>query len=154
MKSLRLLSMIPFLFAAACSSRAHLAPPQGFAELAKNDTYSFRATSASGVVIAARTEANDPKGNLDFWTSALDYKLQKSGYHRVGEPEKVASSAGAVGKTIHFEIDRGGRPHEYWVTVFVIDDKVVVVEAAGDKAFFDAGTKKQIAEAVRSVKLG
>lgn len=155
MKRLYLSLFAPLLLLTACTRAAHLDAPEGFAELEAGEPYAYRATSASGVVIAVRSEDNDLKGNLDFWASALDYRLQKSGYVAVDKaPEKITTDKGAVGRRLRYERERNGRPHEYWVAVFVSDGRVVVVEAAGDKAFFDGDTKKQIDAAVKSVDLG
>ena len=156
MKSLKIFALAPlFLLAIGCSSGARVSAPEGFAELDEGETYSYRATNAAGVVIAVRTEDNDPRGNLEFWTSALDYKLHNAGYVALDKlPSKVKSDAGLDGRRLRYEIQRNGRPHEYWVTVFVTTGEVVVVEAAGDQAFFDLDAKKQIDAAVRTIKLG
>ncbi|MBK6518941.1 MAG: hypothetical protein IPG04_33560 [Polyangiaceae bacterium] len=155
MNRLHLLVIAPFMLLAACARSAHLDAPEGFAELEPGKTYAYRATSASGVVIAVRSEDNDLKGNIEFWTAALDYRLQKSGYTAVDQaPEKITTDKGAVGRRLRYERERNGRPHEYWVAVFVSEGRVIVVEAAGDKAFFDGKTKKQIEAAVHSVDLG
>ncbi|NUP10784.1 MAG: hypothetical protein HOW73_32470 [Polyangiaceae bacterium] len=155
MKRLRLLLAAPLFLLAACTHAPPLEAPEGFAELEAGDTYDYRATSASGVVIAVRSEDNEMNGNLEFWTAALDYRLRKSGYAAVEEkPEKFMTDRGEVGRRLRYEASRGGRPHEYWVTVFVTDGKVVVVEAAGDKNFFDGDTKKRIDRAVKSLDLG
>lgn len=155
MKPLYALLVAPLMLLAACTHGAQVSAPDGFAELEPGEEYSYRATSASGVVIGVRTEDNDPSGNIEFWTAALDYKLQKDGYVAMDKsPVKVTSDAGLVGRRMRYEIQRNGRPHEYWVTIFVTPGNVVVVEAAGDQAFFDGATQKQIDAAVKTVKLG
>ncbi len=154
MKSLKILALAPlFLLSVACSSGAHVSAPDGFAELEDGETYSYRATNAAGVVIGVRTEDNNPRGNLDFWTNAVDLKLKKSGYAAVtAEADKVSSDAGLDGRRLRYTTQKDGRPHQYWVTVFVTESKVIVVEAAGDEAFFDKKTQKRIEAAVKTVK--
>jgi hypothetical protein len=154
MKSLKILSLAPiFLLAVGCNSGARVSAPDGFAELDEGETYSYRATNAAGVVIGVRTEDNNPRGNLDFWTSAVDLKLKKSGYAAVSEEAaKVSSETGLDGRRLRYRTQKDGRTHEYWVTVFVTEDKVIVVEAAGDEAYFDAKTQKRIEAAVKTVK--
>ncbi len=154
MRPLRSLLFVPvLLLAAACSPTAQLAPPDGFAQVDPGEAYDYRATSAAGVVIGVRAERNDPKGNLDFWTAALDHKLKKAGYSAVDDkPAKVSSASGLTGKRQRYQISKNGRGHEYWVTVFVTESEVIVVEAAGDEAYFDASTKKQIEAATLTVK--
>lgn len=142
-----------FSLSAACASSAQVDAPDGFAELEETEDYGYRATSAEGVVIGVRTESNDPHGNLSFWTSAIDHKLRKSGYTPMLEaPIAVESEHGLAGKRLRYKSAQSGRPHEYWVTVFVTDSKVILVEAAGDEAFFDAKVQKQIEAATKTVK--
>ncbi|HTJ83222.1 MAG TPA: hypothetical protein VL400_15995 [Polyangiaceae bacterium] len=137
-----------------CASNAHLDTPENFAELEHGDDFDYRATSASGVVIGVRVEKNAPRGNLDFWVSALDAKLEKSGYVKKGDkPEKVATGT-LDGARLRFERTKDGRPHEYWLTVFVHGDDLLLVEAAGDTAFFTKDVEKKIDEATRTLQPG
>jgi hypothetical protein len=154
MKSLKILGLVPlFLLAVGCNSGARVSAPEGFAELDEGDTYSYRATNAAGVVIAVRTEDNNPRGNLDFWTNAVDLKLKKSGYAAITEEaSKVSSDTGLEGRRLRYRTQKDGRPHEYWVTVFVTEAEVIVVEAAGDESFFDQKTQKRIEAAMKTVK--
>lgn len=154
MNSLKILLVAPLLLlSVACGPSARVTAPDGFAELSEGDTYSYRATSAAGVVIGVRIEDNNPRGNLQFWTNALDLKLKKSGYTALGEaPIKVSSKAGMEGRRLRYQTQKDGRNHEYWVTVFVTEANVIVVEAAGDEAYFDAATKKQIEAATQTVE--
>ncbi len=125
--------------AAGCHG-ARLETPNGFATLDTTDDYSYRAASAKGVVIAARTESNDVKANTEFWTEALDAKLREKGY--VAESSRVVStSRGLPGMQIRYSADKNGRAHRYWLTVFTTKKKVYVVEAAGDKEVFDKSEK-------------
>ena len=125
--------------AAGCHG-ARLETPSGFATLDTTDDYSYRAASAKGVVIAARTESNDVKANTEFWTEALDAKLREKGY--VAESARsVQTAKGFNGQQIRYTADRNGRTHRYWLTVFTTKKKVYVVEAAGDKDSFDKSQK-------------
>lgn len=154
MKTRTILLSLCFSLLAACTSGARVDAPDGFAELDDDsEAYTYRATSAEGVVIGVRTESNDPHGNLSFWTSAIDHKLRKAGYAALHEePVSFESAGGLVGKRLRYKSVQAGRPHEYWVTVFVTDSKVILVEAAGDEAFFDAKVQKQIDAATKTVK--
>lgn len=135
-----------------CGSGFTMNTPAGFAQLDDNDDYAYRATSAEGVVVAVRREDNEPKGNLEFWASAIGYELERKGYTRVSE-EKVQAPAGISGKQLRYHVTKGGRPHVFWATVFVTDDKVVVVEAGGDEAHFDR-VKASVEVAIRRIELG
>ena len=136
-----------------CKDMSAVNAPVDFAELESGEHHAYRATNASGVVLAVREEPNEPKGSLEFWEKALDNKLRRSGYTRSGA-ERITTDAGLVGKQLRYEVLRGGRPTVYWVGVFVTDSRVIVVEAGGDTAFFDAETAKHVNEAFRSLREG
>jgi hypothetical protein len=152
MNRLAFLALIP-LFALGCSRGPQLSTPDDFAELERGENHAFRATNASGVVLGVRSEKNDPRGNLDFWSQALDHKLQKGGYKKTGA-SAVTTNGGLAGKRMRYEVERGGRVSEYWITVFVTQGEVVVVEAGGDSAFFDEETEKRVDHAIRTLDLG
>jgi hypothetical protein len=137
-----------------CASNAHVDTPEDFAELDSGDDFDYRATNASGVVIGVRVEKNDPKGSLDFWVAALDQKLAKTGYVKTSaKAEKVAAHT-LDGARLKYERSQNGRPHAYWLTVFVDGDKLVLVEAAGDTAFFGKDVEKKIDDATRTLDAG
>jgi hypothetical protein len=58
-----------------------------------------------------------------------------------------------VGRKLQYSTTHAGRKHRYWLTVFVSAGEVVVVEAAGDEAFFDKDTEKKVEAAIASVTL-
>jgi hypothetical protein len=121
----------------ACSSSARLTPPSSFAEIeAKKEPYVYRATTAKGVVVAARVEKNEPRGNLDFWAEAVDLRVKKDGFQ--GEAAKsVTGASGLPGKLLRYSKVENGRTVRYVVTVYATDKHVYVVEAAGDSERFD-----------------
>ncbi len=116
---------------------ARLETPAGFATLGSTTEYSYRATSARGVVLATRAEPNEVKANTAFWAEALDAKLRDKGYAPDGN-RNVKTERGLEGTQLRYVTTRNGRPHRYWISVFATDKKVFVVEAAGDKEPFDA----------------
>ena len=130
------LSLVILLGAAGCTHGARLSTPAGFATLEESGGYSYRATSAKGVVLATRTEPNDVKANTEFWAETLDVKLRDKGY--VAESSRnVKTGKGLAGTQLRYTTTKNGREHRYWVTVFATKSKVFVVEAAGDKEPFD-----------------
>ncbi len=136
MKIERLAIVLTFLFAAGCSHGARLDTPSGFATLDSSSAYSYRATSANGVVLATRTQPNDVEANTEFWVGTLDAKLRDKGY--VAEPARVVKTGrGLTGTQIRYTTTEGGRAHRYWLTVFTTKAKVFVVEAGGDKEAFE-----------------
>jgi len=130
---------------------ARVGPPHGFAVIEPGEGYRFRAVSPDGVVVAVRREANDPKGDLAFWSGALDAKLRRDGY-RALEARDVEAK-GMKGKQLRYAIDRGGREHSYWVSVFVTPTAVVTVEAGGDHELF-ARESEALLRAIATLDLG
>lgn len=137
MKTERIAFLFTLLLTAACTHGARLDTPSGFATLDGSSAYSYRATSAKGVVLATRTEPNDVKANTEFWAETLDAKLRGKGYTADGATRNVKTGKGLVGTQLRYLTSRNGREHRYWVTVFATKAKVFVVEAAGDKEPFD-----------------
>ena len=125
---------------AACTHGGRLDTPAGFANLGEQGDFSYRATSAKGVVVATRTEPNDVKANTEFWAETLDLRLKDAGYTAEGPSRAVRTDKGLTGAQLRYTTTRAGREHRYWVTVFATKSKVYVVEAAGDKTPFDAST--------------
>jgi hypothetical protein len=124
------------LAAAACSPTASLTAPAGFAALRDHDTYQFRATSAQGVVVAARAEPNTPSASLDFWARAIDLRLKRDGY--IPDAERpVKTTQGIEGRELRYTRADRGRTMRYWLTVFTTEKRVYLVEAGGDKEDFD-----------------
>lgn len=123
--------------APACTHGARLSTPSGFATLDEGGGYSYRATSAKGVVLATRTEPNSVKANTEFWAETLDAKMKDRGYVADGGGRNVKTQKGLAGTQLRYTTTKNGREHRYWVTVFATDKKVFVVEAAGDKEVFD-----------------
>ena len=137
MKTTRIVILFSLLLCAAgCTHGARLSTPSGFATLDEGGAYSYRATSAKGVVLATRTEPNDVKANTEFWAETLDAKLRDKGYVADGT-RAVKTGKGLAGTQLRYLTTKNGREHRYWVTVFATKSKVFVVEAAGDKEPFD-----------------
>ena len=149
-RRLALLLPLTLLFA-ACAPRATLSTPAGFAVLEDQREYVYRATSADGVVIAIRAEPNKPTGNLDFWADVVDRKLLNSRYVADGKKSEVKSRAGLPGRQMKYTRDDNGRVYRYWTAVFVTEDRVWVVEAAGDQDRFKGKIEGEIQRAIESI---
>lgn len=137
---------------AGCGSGLNVATPDGFAELEDQEAYDYRATNAEGVVLAVRREDNKPFGDLSFWSGALDAHLRRSGYTAV-EAKPVEAPDGLKGTQLRYNIERSGRTHAFWLTVFVTADEVITIEAGGDVAFFE-GVEKSVTQAIATLHVG
>ena len=143
--SLALLSTV------ACGPVSKLSAPDGFAHVDGN--YDDRVASASGVVIGTRVVANEPKANLDFWTQAIDLRLRQKGYEPYEQPVDVKSDSGLPGRSLHYVYFDGTRKNRYFVDVYATSRRILLVEAAGDAADFDANLPK-VVSAMHSAHLG
>ncbi|MCH9684816.1 MAG: hypothetical protein K0V04_25495 [Deltaproteobacteria bacterium] len=117
-------------------STARLQTPAGFAAHTDDKTYEYRASDGAGVVIAVRREKNRPQGDLDFWSAALDVNLRQAGYQAT-ERGDVLSADGHTGRQLRYVVPTAGRELTFWVTLFVTQRQVVVVEAGGDSELFE-----------------
>jgi hypothetical protein len=135
------------LLSAACGPK--LAPPPSFGELA-GGAYDYRAATPHGVVIAARSEPNKPRANIAFWSRAVDARLARDGYQKKTEAP-VATERGLPGVELHYAHEAEGRAYEYVVALFVKEDRVYLVEAAGDKEDFVPATA-DVDRAIRSLR--
>lgn len=133
--SLLLTAVLP-----ACGHHFDAATPAGFVELEHQDRYDYRATSADGLVIGVRELKNDPRGELAFWSRAVENQLRMRGGYALLDTRDVKSKDGVAGKEFHFGHDEGKTPHLYFVTVFVTKKRIQVLEIGGTKDLMTANT--------------
>ncbi|EYF03967.1 hypothetical protein [Chondromyces apiculatus] len=110
------------------------ATPPGFVLL--DDRYEsdeVRATTAEGVVLGVRAQDNDPKGDLAFWAKVLENRMRDTGGYALIEKRNVKCRNGLSGVQLRFGHDEGRTPHLYYLTIFVDDDHVFLLEAGGTK---------------------
>lgn len=138
--------------AVGCHPSVRLQAPDDFAELGagKGTRYDFRAASAQGVVLAVRTESNDPRANVDFWADAIDVRMRRDGYAAEAKKD-VVSASGLQGKQLRYSREEERRVYRYWLTVFATGEHVYIVEAGGDKESFDPA-EKTVERAVLSLR--
>ena len=111
-----------------------MATPPGFVVLKDQEpNYDYRATTADGVVIAVREIKHEPKGDLSFWVQAVRNKLRAMSGYALLETVDVSTRAGLKGTQLRFGHDEKGEPWLYYVTVFVTDKMIYVLEFGGSK---------------------
>lgn len=129
------------LLVAGCGPSFEAATPPGFVELEDQTLYDYRATTADGLVIAIRELDHEPKGAMEFWTRAIENRMrQRGGYALLGTHD-VKSKDGVDGKQMRFGHDESGRPHLYYITVFVTEKHLFLVEAGGTKELMERNAK-------------
>jgi len=138
---------------AGCGSSFAMSAPEGFVELDEEySNYDARFTSADGVVISVRSIEHDPKGDLDFWVEAIQSRIRMNGGYALLETEDVRAASGQSGKQLRFGRDQNGTPFKYWVTIFVTDAHIHIVEAGGRTEQFDAA-QGRVENAIASLSI-
>lgn len=118
-----------------CGPSFQLRTPPGFVELDEDHSaYDYRATTADGLVVAVRQIEHDPKGDLTFWLKAIENQMRERGGYALLETKDVRSADGVAGKQLRFgHDDESNEPHLYYLSIFVTDESIFVVEAGGTK---------------------
>jgi hypothetical protein len=133
-----LLGALTAVLLAACSHDFTAATPRGFVELDDQDHYDYRATSADGLVIGVRELDNEPKGELGFWSRAVENQLRRRGAYALLETRDVKSKDGVAGKQFRFGHDEGKTPHLYYLSLFVTPKRIQILEIGGTKELMTA----------------
>lgn len=139
--------------AAGCGPNFVPETPSGFVELDNDDDhYDYRATTAEGVVIAVREIDNDAKGEQEFWLTAIKNQMRERGGYRLIEEVTVKSADGVPGTQLRFGHDDGNnKPHLYYLTVFVTETTIWLVEAGGTKELMTSQAP-QVAQAISAFR--
>jgi hypothetical protein len=101
--------------------------PAGFRPFAESEE--FRYITADGVMLKGREVENYPAADLPFWADAMQRHLEARGY-AFKSKDCFATAAGLNGCTLDFVLPYGT---EDWVlseTVFVVGERIVLLEAA------------------------
>ena len=140
----RTLSLLALLSVVACGPSFEMGSPPGFVEIENDwDAYDYRATTADGLVLAVREIEHDPKGEPEFWLTAIKNRMRERAGYALLEEKPVQSADGVKGTQLRFGHDsETGKPHLYYLTVFVTDSAIHVIEAGGTKELMTAGQAK------------
>lgn len=116
--------------------------------------YEYRATTADGVVVGVRAIDIDPdKGEADvaFWAEAVEQRMRQIGGYALLENVDVRGAGGRAGKQLRFGRDEGERPYRYWVTLFIDDDYLFLIEAGGAQEAFTRA-QRDVERMIKSVR--
>lgn len=133
------------LFLGACGPNHRMEAPNGFVRY-EDKKNGLHLITPDGVRVRSREVRNYPKGDLPFWRDAMRRHLLARGYLLKSE-RCFQTKRGLDGCTAEFMVPHGA---EDWVlseTVFVVGDKIALVEAAGPFPRF-AKVEKALAEAL------
>jgi hypothetical protein len=135
-----------------CGPSFEAETPAGFVEIESESQYDYRAANADGLVMAARELDHEPKGEPEFWVKAIKNRMRERGGYALLEEVAVESGDGVKGTQLRFGHDEdSGKPHLYYVTVFVTEDALFLLEAGGTKEQVKANAAK-IDRAVRGFR--
>ena len=88
---------LALLALAGCGRPFTPATPPGFVDLGDNyPDGEYRATTADGAVIGVRAYDNEPRGELAFWTRALENRMRESGGYALLEKRVHSRGQGAL----------------------------------------------------------
>ena len=86
--------------------------------------------------------------------SGLQMARSDSNESSVKVAGRSQSASQEEGRQFRYSFQSGGRPHKYWLTLFVTREQIFVVEAGGDEAFFDQEIAPKVEAAIASLKTG
>ena len=137
---MRRLAFVLAVLLVACGRPFDVKTAPGFLELKDSQHFAYRATTPEGVVFGVRVVDIEGDGSQDpaFWTRALTLQLRDVSGDALTDTRDVRSRDGAPGKQLRFGHDESGKPYVYWLTFFPSGDHLVIAEAGGSKARFDA----------------
>jgi len=123
----------------ACGRPFKVATAPGFVELDGQapDGYAYRATSPEGVVVAVRVMEDEDRADLGFWTKSIVLQMRDVSGYALVRTSDVTSRDGTPGKRLELAHDEDGKPFVYWVTVYLAQGKLFVVEAGAPKDLFE-----------------
>jgi hypothetical protein len=118
-----------------CGGRTFWTPtPAGFVELEdQRPAYDYRATSADGLVIGIREIKHEPQGDTAFWVQAIRNQMRSMAGYALVETVSVTTKDGVKGTQLRFGHDEKGEPLLYYLTVFVTEKKIYLLEFGGSK---------------------
>ncbi len=119
-------------------------PPEMIEITTDDDHHQFVAMTADGVTVRARAlrqgddrSAETPRAEHDFWVDAVRERMRTRAGYALLDQSDVRSADGTEGTRLEFGRDHEETPYLYWLTLFVTEETVHVIEAGGRKERFD-----------------
>ena len=104
----------------------------------------YVAMTHDGVVVRALVhEQGDPDEGVgvaghDFWVESVRERMRTRGGYALLEEKEVRSANGHHGTRLEFGRDQEGTTYLYWLTIFVTEENIHIVDAGGPKDRFEA----------------
>ncbi|MEO8875462.1 MAG: serine/threonine protein kinase [Polyangiaceae bacterium] len=128
--------------ATGCGRPFDVKTANGFVELENQaPDYDYRATTPDGVIMSIRAVDNDgpasQRGDIGFWERAVTLEMRDVQGYALLDAKDVTSGDGSKGRELHFGHDEDGKPYAYWVTLYLAQSRIYLVEAGGKKDLVD-----------------
>lgn len=136
----------------ACGKPFDVKTAPGFVALEDQQDHAYRATTPEGVVVGIRVIDDEERGDLAFWTQAIVLQLRDTAGYALLDSTETASNDGTKGRLLRFGHDEDGKPYSYWVTIYLAQGRLFVVEAGGAKPAFDRA-RPSVEWMMKSVKV-
>jgi hypothetical protein len=143
-KGMLLLCVALMLMMASGCATFEIDTPREMIETDGTDSRNYVAMTHDGVVLRARVipqgegRNETPRGDQDFWVNALRERMRTTGGYALLEEKEVESANGHAGTRLEFGRDHQGAPYQYWMTLFVTDDNIHILDAGGRRARFES----------------
>lgn len=144
--------IVATLAVAGCGKPFDVKTAPGFVALENQSQHEYRATTPEGVVLGVRVVDDEKRGDLSFWTQALVLQLRESNGYALLDSKETHSLDGTKGRRLEFAHDENGTPYTYWVTIYLAQGRLYVVEAGGENATFEKA-KPSVEWMMQSVKV-
>jgi hypothetical protein len=133
------LAVLGVLAGAGCGRPFKVETAPGFVELGdQQPEYDYRATTPEGVVVAVKTvDLPDQHQSLDFWVHAVTLEMRDVKGYALLETVDIVARDGTKGKQLRFGHDEDRKPFVYWLTLYVAQDRLFLVESGGAKDAFE-----------------
>lgn len=118
----------------------------------------YVAMTHDGIVLRALVHAQGeapgdvPSAGHDFWVEATRERMRTRGGYALLEEREVQSADGHQGTRLEFGRDQDGQPYHYWVTLFVTEENIHVLDAGGRQDRFE-GVQDTIEAALSSYRV-
>lgn len=141
-----------------CQSPFDIETPAQMIEIDGESRLRYLAMTHDGVVLRVRVISqgdgrNDvPQADGDFWANAVRERMRLAGGYALLEEKEVRSANGREGIRLEFGRDQDRQTYRYWLTLFVTDEHIHVIEAGGREDRFQAA-EESIEEALSSYRV-
>lgn len=135
------------IFLTGCPEPFEVETPSSMVELSTSDDRTYVAMTHDNVVVRARVmrQGDDygdtPQASGEFWTDAIRERMRLNGGYELLEEQQVESDNGHEGTRLEFGRDQEGEPYRYWMTLFVTDHNIHLIEAGGRGDRFESATE-------------